>query len=54
MNMLYSDYSKVVKAHGITSVDFPDRPGELVAPRFELMNDARHIRGMTVENIYGA
>lgn len=22
MNMLYSDYSKVVKAHGITSVDF--------------------------------
>lgn len=39
---------------GITIVDFPDKPGELVAPRFELMNDARHIRGMTVENYYGA
>ena len=39
---------------GITIVDFPDRPGELVAPRFELMNDARHIRGMTVSNFYGA
>ncbi len=39
---------------GITIVDFPDKPGELVAPRFELMNDARHIRGMTVENFYGA
>lgn len=39
---------------GITIVDFPDRLGELVAPRFELMNDARHIRGMTVENYYGA
>ena len=39
---------------GITIVDFSDRPGELVAPRFELMNDARHIRGMTVKNFYGA
>ena len=39
---------------GITIVDFPDKPGELVAPRFELMNDARHIRGMTVSNLYGA
>lgn len=39
---------------GITIVDFPNRPGELIAPRFELMNDARHIRGMTVENYYGA
>lgn len=39
---------------GITIVDFPDRIGDLVAPRFELMNDARHIRGMTVENFYGA
>ena len=39
---------------GITIVELPERPGELVAPRFELMNDARHIRGMTVENYYGA
>lgn len=39
---------------GITIVDFPCRPGGLVAPRFELMNDTRHIRGLTAENIYGA
>lgn len=28
---------------GITVVELPDRPGELVTPRFEIMNDARHI-----------
>ena len=39
---------------GITIVELPDKLGELVAPRFELMNDARHILGMTVENYYGA
>lgn len=39
---------------GITIVELPNRPGELVAPRFELLNDARHIRGMSVENFYGA
>lgn len=39
---------------GITIVDLPDKPGELVAPRFALMNDARHIRGLTIENYYGA
>ena len=39
---------------GITIVDFPDRPGELVAPRFEIMNDSRHIQGLTVDNFYGA
>ena len=39
---------------GITIVSLPDTPGALVSPRFELMNDARHIRGLTVENFYGA
>lgn len=38
---------------GITIVTLPDRVGELVSPRFELLNDARHIRGITVENYYG-
>lgn len=28
---------------GITVVQLPDRPGALVTPRFEIMNDARHI-----------
>lgn len=38
---------------GVTIVEFPQRPGELVTPRFELMNDARHIRDLTVENYFG-
>lgn len=38
---------------GITIVQLPERVGELVAPRFEIMNDARHIRGLETLNIYG-
>jgi len=38
---------------GVTIVQLPERVGELVAPRFELMNDARHIRGLETTNIYG-
>jgi len=38
---------------GITIVSLPDGRAELVAPRFEILNDARHIRGITAENIYG-
>lgn len=30
---------------GITVVQLPDRPGELVTPRFEIMSDSRHISG---------
>lgn len=37
---------------GITVVTLPDTPGSLVSPRFELMNDARHIHGMTIQNVY--
>ncbi len=37
---------------GITIVEFPDTPGELVKPRFEIMNDARHIRDLKIENVY--
>ena len=37
---------------GITIVEFPDTPGALVKPRFEIMNDARHIAGLRVENVY--
>lgn len=32
---------------GITVVTLPDKDGELVTPRFEILNDARHIKGMT-------
>jgi len=32
---------------GVTVVTLPDREGELVNPRFEILNDARHIKGMT-------
>lgn len=37
----------------ITVVYFPDRPGELVMPEFELVNDARHIEKIEAERIYG-
>jgi len=37
---------------GITIVEFPDTPGALVKPRFEIMNDARHIRDLRIENVY--
>lgn len=37
----------------ITIVNFASKEGELTAPRFELVNDARHIKGITVENIFG-
>lgn len=37
---------------GITIVEFPDTVGALVKPRFEIMNDARHIRNLKIENIY--
>lgn len=38
---------------GITVVSLPDRPGELIAPRFEIMNDARHIRQLQIGNVFG-
>jgi len=37
----------------VTVVELSDEPGKLVMPFVRLMNDARHIRGITVENIYG-
>lgn len=38
---------------GVTIVSLPDKPGQLVTPRFEIMNDARHIRAIRTDNIYG-
>lgn len=37
---------------GITVVTLPDNKGCLVTPRFEILNDARHIAGLKVENVY--
>lgn len=37
----------------ITVVSLDGKEGELTAPRFELVNDARHIKGITTENIFG-
>lgn len=37
---------------GITIVELPDTLGALVKPRFEIMNDARHIKDLRIENIY--
>ena len=38
----------------VTVVTFSDEEGSLTSPRFEIANDARHIEGITVENVYGA
>ena len=38
---------------GITIAQLGDTPGALTAPRFEIMNDARHIRGLRTEIVYG-
>lgn len=38
---------------GVTIAALPDKPGELVSPRFELLNDARHIQGLETDNVYG-
>lgn len=37
---------------GITVVSLPDDKNCLVTPRFEILNDARHIAGLKVENVY--
>lgn len=37
----------------ITVVTFLGKPGELVSPRFELVNDARHIAGINTEQFFG-
>lgn len=37
----------------ITVVDFSGKEGELTSPKFELVNDARHIEGITAENVFG-
>ena len=37
----------------ITVVSFRSKVGELITPRFTLVNDARHIEGITVENVFG-
>jgi probable phosphoglycerate mutase len=34
----------------VTIVSFGGEEGELIAPRFEIMNDARHIAGITAPN----
>ena len=37
----------------VTAVTLGDAPGEVVTPRFELLGDARHIRGLDAQNIFG-
>ncbi len=38
---------------GITIVTLPDSAQGLVSPRFELLNDARHIQTLQTDNIFG-
>ncbi|MBR7184367.1 MAG: histidine phosphatase family protein [Clostridia bacterium] len=37
----------------VTLVSLPDEPGRLVAPKFQLVNDAAHIARLSTENIIG-
>lgn len=37
----------------ITVVELPDEPGLLAAPKFRLVNDARHIEGLQAEVVFG-
>lgn len=37
---------------GITIVTISDEVGSLVTPKFEIMNDARHIQKLRIENVY--
>lgn len=37
---------------GITIITLPDDPAVLASPQLELLNDARHIRDIAVENVY--
>ena len=37
----------------ITVVSFWGEEGELCCTQFEIVNDARHIKGITVDNVYG-
>lgn len=43
---LDSDYT------GVTIVTFPEAGQELASPRFEVVNDARHIRDLRVQNVF--
>ena len=36
----------------VTVVDIPNRTDVLVSPHFELLGDARHIRGLEIANVY--
>lgn len=38
---------------GITVVEFNGEEGQLITPEFELMNDARHIAGISTEVFFG-
>lgn len=37
----------------ITVASFEEKAGKLIAPQFEIANDARHIKGITAETVFG-
>lgn len=37
----------------VTVISFHGEKGSLISPQIEIMNDARHIMGITVDNVYG-
>ncbi len=50
---LYACYTIGCDYTAITEVVFDGKVGELIAPKFTLVNDARHIKGITTQNVFG-
>lgn len=48
----YLCYTVCPNFTAITVVTLHGEEGSLISPRFELMNDATHIRGITTENVF--
>ena len=46
-------YTVCPKFTAITIVSLSGKEGDLISPRFELVNDAMHINGLGIENVYG-
>lgn len=42
-----------IECTSVTVVEFLNNTGELVSPKFRILNDAKHTEGLCVENFYG-
>lgn len=49
---LFVCHSMGIHYTGITAVTLKNQPGQLVTPCFEIFNDARHIAGLEIRNVF--